>query len=125
MLNQTVNKIPLTSDFVPLGGEDLLDPRDLHLASLFEGSFGREQKSDLEDTIQTIYQETISKSSNSNPKMSGDIIFSSIPGQYQPFELSATAPIICTINYYKFTKVLHAVCYLWLTREVKIPRDQR
>jgi len=121
-LKQTVNKIPLTTDVVPLSSEDLLDPRDLHVASLFEGSFGSEQKSDLEDTMQTIYQETISKSSNSSPKMSGDIIFSSIPGQYQPFELSPTAPIICTIDYYKFPTVLHAVCYLWVTREFKIPR---
>lgn len=135
-LKQTINKIPNTTDIVPIAGQDLLDPRDLHVASLFEGSFGEGQKSnellqevlgataksDLDNVIQAIQQDTISQ--RSNPKMSGDIIFSSVPGQYQPFELSPTAPIICTIDYFKFPTVLHAVCYLWFTREFKIPRNQ-
>ena len=56
--------------------------------------------------------------------MSGDIIFSSVPGQYQPFELSPTASMICTIDYFKFPTVLHAVCYLWFTREFKISRKE-
>jgi len=100
--------------------KELLDPRDLHIASLFEGSLG--QSSDLDDTMKNLYKQTVS--SSSAPKMAGDIIFSSVPGQYQPFELSPTASIICTIDYFKFPTVLHAVCYLWFTREFKIPREE-
>jgi len=100
--------------------KELLDPRDLHIASLFEGSLG--QSSDLDDTMKNLYKQTVS--SSSAPKMVGDIIFSSVPGQYQPFELSPTASIICTIDYFKFPTVLHAVCYLWFTREFKIPREE-
>ena len=123
-----MKKLPISISSEPSISEDLelLDPRDLHVASLFEGSFEDPSK-DPSDKPNPIYDQAklmSNRALSSGSKTTGDIIFSSIPGQYQPFELSPTAPIICTIDYYKFPTVLHAVCYLWFTREFIIPRDQ-
>ena len=128
-LKQTVNETPIAPDVNLNIDEDvLLNPRDLHIASLFEGSApgvaGAAALSDeIEENIAQLYQPHNSGIASSS-KMGGDIVFSSVPGQYRPFELSPTAPITCTIDYFKFPTVLHAVCYLWFTREFKIPREQ-
>ena len=101
--------------------EELLDIRDVHISSLL----GLDPRGDGGDEgeVAGIFS-SISTEEKHNMKMSGDIIFSSFPGQYQPFELSPTVRIICTIDYFKFPTVLHAVCYLWFTREFKIPRKE-
>jgi hypothetical protein len=46
------------------------------------------------------------------------IIFSSVPNQYAYFPLTPTYVKLCTIDYFKFPTVVHAVMYLWYTRNL-------
>ena len=53
-----------------------------------------------------------------NKTVETDIIFSSKPGEFEPFLLNPTNNIITTVDYRKFPTILHAVCYLWVTRDL-------
>lgn len=44
------------------------------------------------------------------------IVFSSIPNQYTYFPLTPTNRKLCTIDFFKFPTVIHAVYYLWYAK---------
>ena len=109
-------EISITEEIIEPDSDELLNPRDIHISSLFS--------TDAKNIFPGKESKVGVPIDSNQMKMQKDIIFSSVPGQYTPFLLSPTAPIITTIDYFKFPTVLHSVCYLWFTREFNLSRNE-